>query len=293
MAEWKGKTRGGTVGYGIFIALLKYCGLGSAYVLLLFVAPYFVLFAPRATAASWFYWRHIHHKGILASAWSVVRHFYRFGQIIVDKIAALAGFDKKFEYDFRNYERFLQILDSNTGVILIGAHFGNWEIGGQFFGDYGKKINVVMYDAEYQKIKDKIDQETGGRNYNVIPVNNNDLDSIFLIKDALDRNEYVCFQGDRFVNEDKLLCHDLLGREARFPAGPFLIASRLHLPVVFYFAEKESWHKYSFNFFFPESPVRGNGVKPEMQLLDQYISTLESRIAVHPEQWFNFYKFWN
>lgn len=292
MPEWKGKTRGGTTGYGIFIWLLKHCGLGAAYTLLLFVVPYFALFAPKATSACWQYWRKIHHKGFFESIWMILRHYYRFGQVIVDKISALAGFEKKFEYDFENYEHFLEILNGDTGVVMIGAHFGNWEIGGQFFGDYGKKINIVMFDAEYQKIKDQINKETGGRNYNVIPVNEDSMESIFKIKEVLDNKEYVCFMGDRFVNEDKVLKHDFMGKPAKFPAGPFLIASRLHLPVVFYFSEKESRYKYSFNFFFAEQPKRKPGEKPEQQLLDQYIGILESRVKIHPEQWFNFYHFW-
>ncbi len=292
MPEWKGKTRGGSLGYQIFISLLKHFGLRVTYVQLMLVVPYYILFAPKSTAASWYYWRHIHGKSRIKAFLLLFVHYFRFGQIIIDKIAALSGYDKKFKYEFHNYEKFLEILNGDTGVVMIGAHFGNWEMGGQFFGDYGKKINIVMYDAEYQKIKDKINNVTGGRHYQVIPVNDGDMSSVFLIKDALDRKEYVCFQGDRFMSENNLLRHSFLGHEARFPAGPFLVASRMHLPVVFYFAEKESVHRYSFNFFFANTPQRGGKTKPEMQLLEQYIDVLEQRIKVHPEQWFNFYQFW-
>lgn len=292
MPEWKGKTRGGSLGYRIFIALIKHCGLKSAYALLLLVVPYFVPFAPKSTRASWWYWRNIHHKGRLQSAWMVLKHYYRFGQIIIDKMAAPSGCDKNFKYDFNDYDRFLEILNSGKGVVMIGAHFGHWELGGQFFGDYSKKMNIVMFDAEYEKIKDQIEEFAGGRNYKVIAVNDDEMDTIFKIKLALDGGEYVCFQGDRHINDNKVLPHSLMGREAVFPAGPFLIASRMHLPVVFYFAEKEDTRRYSFNFFFPEAPKRGSGKKPEMQLLDQYVNVLEKRMAIHPEQWFNFYQFW-
>ena len=294
MPQWDGKTRGGSLGYRIFIALIKHCGIGAAYALLCLVVPYFVPFAPRATAASWDYWRRTHRRGLLASCLLVIRHYFSFGQVLIDKVAAVGGLDHKFEYTFNHYERFLDVLNSGKGVIMIGAHMGNWEIGGQFFGDYGKKINIVMYDAEYQKVKDQLNQAMGGRNYHVIAVGDDDMDTIFKIKQALDDNEYVCFQGDRYMGESKTLTTTFMGREARFPAGPFLIASRLRLPVVFYFAEKESRHSYSFNFFFPGAVSRtATGPKPEQKLLEQYTSVLESRMKVHPLQWFNFYKFWN
>jgi predicted LPLAT superfamily acyltransferase len=37
---------------------------------------------------------------------------------------------------------------------------------------------------------------------------------------------------------------------------------------------------------------RTKETKPEQLLLRQYVKVLESRLAEHPEQWFNFFKFW-
>ncbi len=295
MPEWKGKTRGGTAGYQILIWIMKHCGIHTVYAIVKYVVvPYFIPFAPKATAASWFYWRQIHHKSILKSFRMLFVHYYAFAQVLIDKIATLSGIDKKKTYDFKNYQTFLDLLNSGKGVVMIGAHFGNWEIGSQFFGNYAHKLNIVMYDVEYKKIKDKVEKETGGRSYKVIAVSrHDDLDSIFKIKAALNNGEYVCFQGDRYINEDKLLEHNFLGKKAKFPAGPFMVASRLHLPVVFYFCEKENKDKYSFNFSFAQEIIREKSKgKPEEQLLDQYIATLENEIAKHPEQWFNFYAFW-
>lgn len=292
MPEWKGKTRGGSFGYQFFIYLIKYFGLGAAYLFQSLVVIYFVFFAPRATTSSWFYWRKIHGKNRLQAIRMLYLHYYRFGQVLIDKIAALAGFSNKFQYDFYDYEAFLDVLNGDTGVVMIGAHFGNWEIGGQFFGKYAKKINIVMYDAEYQKIKDKLQRIMGYNTYRVIAVNEDSWSHVFAIKEALGRNEYVCFQGDRFVSEKHILKTLFLGKEAKFPAGPFQIASRFKVPVVFYFSEKESRYKYSFRFFFANPVKRNKEIKPEEALLSQYISVLESRVKIHPEQWFNFYSFW-
>lgn len=292
MSEWTGKSRGGNFGHSFFIALISHCGRGAAYLFLFCVIPYFVLFAPKATKASWRYWRRIHGLGRLASFRKLFLHYYRFGQIIIDKIAAVSGMDSHFEYDFCNYEAFLKVLDGGTGVVMIGAHLGNWEIGGQFFGDYAPKLNLVMYDAEYQKIKAKMEDVMGEKAYHVIPVNEDEFSHVFKIKEALDNSEYVCFQGDRAVGEKHLLSARLMGKEAHFPAGPFQIASRFKVPVVFYFSEKENRDKYSFRFFIAEPVKRTKETKPEDALLAQYVAVLEERMKAHPEQWFNFYPFW-
>ena len=292
MPIWNGKTRGGSFGYRFFICLIKYFGLRSAYVFQRLIVLYYILFAPQATRSSWFYWRKIHKKSRLQALRWLYIHYYRFGQVIIDKVAALAGFSKKFKYNFHNYDAFLDILNSDTGVVLIGAHFGSWKIGELFFGNYAKKINIVMYDNEYQKIKDQLEMVMGVSSYQVIRIKEADWSHIFAIKEALDRKEYVCFQGDRFINEKHVFKESFLGKEACFPVGPFQIASRFNVPVVFYFSERERSYCYDFRFFLTDSFPKKDNLSPAKALLHQYIEVLESRIKEHPEQWFNFYPFW-
>jgi len=294
MPVWEGKTRGGSFGYRFFICLIKYIGVWSAYIFQCLIVLYYIPFAPKATRSSWFYWRKVHKKSRLQAVRMLYIHYYRFGQIIIDKIAALSGFCKKFRYVFHNYDAFLDILNSNTGVVLIGAHFGCWTIGESFFGNYAKKINVVMYDNEYQKIKENLKKVMGESAYQVIPIKDEDWSHIFAIKDALDRKEYVCFQGDRFLNEKHVFNELFLGKEACFPVGPFQIASRFNVPVVFYFSERGSRYCYDFRFFITDSHEKDGAPQSSsaQALLRQYIKVLESRIKEHPEQWFNFYPFW-
>lgn len=111
--------------------------------------------------------------------------------------------------------------------------------------------------------------------------------------DALDKKEYVCFQGDRYVNKDKLLTCSFMGKETYFPAGPFLLASRMKVPVVFYFAMREAGRTYHFHFHLTEKATRTKDKKPEQQLLEEYALTLENLLKQYPEQWFNYYKFWD
>ena len=46
-------------------------------------------------------------------------------------------------------------------------------------------------------------------------------------------------RANRYLNKEKLLTGTLLGQKAPFPAGPFLLGSRMKVPVVFYFAMRE------------------------------------------------------
>ena len=144
MSTWKGKTRGGTFGYLFFIYLIKYLGITAAYIFLSLVVLYFIPFAPKATKSTWFYARHILKYNRIRSLGMLLRNYYRLGQILIDKVAIGNGKVDQYRFEFERYPEFLQLLNSEQGVIMIGAHVGNWEIGVPFFDDYGKKINIVM-----------------------------------------------------------------------------------------------------------------------------------------------------
>ena len=94
--------------------------------------------------------------------------------------------------------------------------------------------------------------------------------------------------GDRYVNETKSLTHTLLGKEAKFPAGPFLLGSRLKVPVIFVYVMKETskhYHLYA-------RTTKGKYRDPNA-LLKSYIESLEWMLEKYPLQWFNYFNFWN
>ncbi|MCQ2202897.1 MAG: acyltransferase [Bacteroidales bacterium] len=294
MAEkkWSGKSRGGAFGTWFFVVTLKYLGVGAAYVLLAFVAPYFVLFAPKGRRAIMKYNREILGYGRWKSLWKVFVHFYVFGQTIIDKIALKHGIEKPYTFDYINYEEFLKVLDSGTGVIIIGAHVGSWEVGAPYFNKYGKDMNIVMLDGEYEQIKRVIEDGAEKQPFKIIPLGTDGLDSILKIKAALDRKEYVCFQGDRYMDEENSIEREFMGKKARFPKGLFQVAAKLGVPVVYYYAMRENGKRYSFSFEIANTESK-NSKERFGKIVDQYIETLEKTVKRHPQQWFNFYDFWS
>lgn len=293
MPSWKGKSRGGAFGHRFFIFLINKLGIRSAYAFLTLIVVYFIPFAPSATKASYSFFGKILGYSFPKTIKMLFLNYYRFGQILIDKVAVRSNSSDKYRYEFENYDRFLSVLNGNTGVIMIGAHVGNWEIGGTFFGEYASKINIVMFDAEYQKIKDVIDQNSEKPLYKVIPVSDQNFEHIYGIKEALENNEYICFQGDRFVSDNKSYEYDFFGKKAKFPAGPFYLAERYGVPVVFYFSIREKGMKYRFKFFVPDKSKNKDKKDGSRSLAQQYVTVLENIVREYPEQWFNFYDFWN
>ena len=287
--RWNGKSRGGRFGYLFFVYSIKWLGLGFAYGFLSFVVIYFIPFAPKATAAIWKYNRGRRRLGRLKSVIELYRHYYVFGQTLIDRMALKAGLVERYNFQFDNYERFLEIIDGRQGVVMIGAHVGCWETGSVFFGKYGKKIHIVMLDDEHKRIKRVVeDNSKEENNFKIIAVNQDPLALVLQIKEALDNGEYICFNGDRYMNEKETFRTRFMGAEALMPSGPFKIAAKCRVPVVFHYAMREK--KRTYRFIFSE-PALGHD-KP-VALLEQYAASLEHLLERYPRQWFNFYNFWN
>ncbi len=288
--QWSGKSRGGRFGYQFFVYTIRLLGIRCAYCFLAFIVIYFIPFAPKATRAIWRYNRQQRGLGVFASIKELYCHYYLFGQTLIDKIAMRGGLAERYRYEFDNYTRFLEILNSGQGVVMIGAHIGCWEAGAGFFGTYGKKINIVMLDAEHQQIKDVLEENANEQNnYSIIALNQNIIDAMLQMKVALNNGEYICFNGDRYIGADNTAEIEFMGSKALFPRGLFQIAAKCRVPVVFYYSMREPNCTYRFIF---EEPQLERKITPE-SLLEQYAKSLERIVAKYPRQWFNFYDFWN
>ena len=292
--KWEGRTRGGPFGYMFFILLVRIAGIWAAYAFLSLVVLYFIPFAPSQTRSCRMYARRILGMGKFRAALFPVRSYYAFGQSIIDRVVSSMGMRDRFGYSFDGHGKIMEYVRSGTGCIVIGAHVGSWQMGAQFFAPNGAKVNVAMYDNEYRNIKKVLERNTDQCQFNVIPVNEEDWSFLISITSAVRNGELVCFQGDRYMKEDRVFRAEFLGHEAEFPAGPFILAARLGCPVVFYYAMRGRGRNYRFIFRTPGMELADRGdMKEEEYIFRAYVASLESVVREYPEQWFNYYDFWN
>ena len=293
MSLWKGKTRGGTAGYRIFIFLLQKINIRFSYALLQVVAAYFWIFSNKRPLL-YFYQTRLNF-----SKWSSYKAIYKnyvmLGQCLLDKIVVMAGIENNFTYDFIGEEYLHELAENKSGGVLIGAHFGNWEIAGHLLKRINKKVHIVMLDAEHEKIKVLL-QNVSKEKLSVIPIKNN-FDHLFAVEHALANGELVAIHGDRFLSGAKTVSCSFLGEDALFPTGPFYMAAKFKVPVSFVSAIKTGKFHYRLNATKPENLTFTNKLKTRNQdlrkLIDPFVWNLEKLVKENPTQWFNFYQFWN
>lgn len=288
MSKWSGKSKGSVLGYKIFIFIIQKLNIKAAYSVLYFVALYYFLFSFKSSKSSYFYFREQHNRSIVSSLFSVYKHYYVFGQTLIDRFAISTGARNKFSYDFDGIEKINETLRAGKGGILISAHVGNFEIAEYFFGEleYAAKINLVTTNMEHAAIQ-KFLSNLGAESKIKFIIVDEDLSHIFKIHDALSNNEIICFTGDRYFPTAKTMEATILNDKAFFPAGTFQLASRLKVPVLFVYVMKERnahYHLYARTAVFK--------VRKSQDLLDEYTKSVSNILRKYPYQWFNFYDFW-
>lgn len=292
MSSWKGQTRGGVLGYKIFVWTLKFIGISFAYFLLYFVVTYFIFTSGKAFGSLYRYFHKIQKYSRFRSLISIYRNYYIFGQVLLDKLAMLAGFQSKFTFDFEG-EEYLRQMDK--GGLLISAHVGNWEIAGQLLNRLEKKINILLLDAEHQQIKMYLSDVLTNRNVNFIVIRE-DYSHLPEIKKAFEQREIIAIAGDRFIEGNKIMVFDFLGKPAPFPVGPVNIAARFRVPVSYVFAIKESKKHYHFY----ATPLRLVPFSLNLKKRDEFlrealgafVGAFEKIVRKYPLHWFNYYDFW-
>jgi predicted LPLAT superfamily acyltransferase len=289
MTQWEGKSKGTVSGYRIFVFLIRKTGIRSAYFILYFVAGWYFLFLKKSNRAIFYYFHKRLGYSWLRSKRLLYKSYFAFGQTIIDKVSIAAGLREKFTYEFDGVEILTSLLAEKKGGVLISAHIGNFEIAEQFFADIDVdfQINMVTTDLEDSAIKSYLESVTSRSAIKFIIVKD-DLSHIFEINAALSRNELVCFTGDRYFEGTKYFTEEFLGEKANFPAGPFLIASRLNVPVVFVYVMKEP--KLHYHLFARQAHTKH---RDEKALLKAYARDVESMVKRYPLQWFNYFDFWN
>lgn len=288
MSDWDGKSKGNLLGYKIFVFFIKNIGVRSAYFVLYFVAAYYFLFLWQTNKVTFYYL----HNRMGYSYWKAKRllysSYYVFGQTLIDKTAISAGMRDSFTYEFDGIETLKGLLAQKKGAVLISAHIGNFEISEFFLSEVSAdfRINLVTADMEQHAIKQYLESISLGTTVKFIKIQD-DLSHIYEINAALANNELVCFTGDRYFEHTKTLQAEFLGKEAHFPSGPFLIASRLRVPVVFVYVMKDK--NLHYHLYAREAVVKH---RDEQALLATYVESITGMLRRYPLQWFNYFDFW-
>ena len=291
MSSWKGKSKGKPLGYRIFVFVLKIGGVLPAYLLLRFVTLYYLLFSYKSTKSTFTYFHKRLNYSIIKSVYKVYINYNLLGQTLIDKVVIMSGIPNKFTFNLDGIDNLHHIAALKKGGLLLTAHIGNWETARHLLNEIDARINVVIFDGEDEGIKEYMESVVGKSVLNLIIIKD-DMSHIFEISNAFLNDELVCMPADRFLENNKTITMKFLGADARFPLGPFMLAAKFQVPVSFVYGMKEStFHYHFFASKVKEYPDLEQDAIVKQMMLD-FVDDMECKVKAYPEQWYNYYDFW-
>jgi len=268
-------------------------GRRAARLLLYPITLYFVISARAARRVSYEYLKRV--RGCPPHWWHVFRHFHCIAATILDRVYLLRGEFEHFDVTLHEKEILHRQIESGKGCILLGSHFGSFEVLrtlGVTQQDF--PLKVLMDIAHNQNITRFLDALNHKIASTVIVPDR--PDTLLRVKESLDAGFLVGMLGDRVSSGDKTTQCRFFGSPATFPAGPILIAAMMHCPVILFFGLYRGGKRYEIYFeHFADDVILNRDHRAEdiQHWMQRYAERLEHYARLAPYNWFNFYPFWD
>lgn len=288
--EWAGTTYGNGLMHRWLIASLRIMDVRLQYVFAaIFIVPVCLLRNPSC-GIIYRYLRFRIGYGRIKAAWKTYVNHCLFSQVVIDKFAMYAG--KRFEVEVSGYEHFQKLASRPEGFVQLSSHIGNYEIAGYTLTAREKKLNALVFFGEKASVMENRNAMFASTNISMIAIKP-DMSHLFDINEALRRGEIVSMPADRINGSPRFVERTFLGGKARFPFGPFSVATMRGLDVLAVNVMKVATKKYHI-YVTPLHYDKSAGRKEQMrQLSEAYVAELEDKVRRYPGQWYNFFEFWH
>lgn len=263
------------------IAICKVVPLPLIYGIVSLVIPFYMLIDRKGYRASYRFFRRIGYAPV-RSFFHVYLNEFNLGMVVVDRFAMYAG--RKFKMDYSQDKAVKEHLPDKGGFIMLSSHVGNYEMGGYTFKTNTKRMNALVYSGETKAVMEGREKLFRENNIRMVEVSE-DMSHLFTLVEALGNGEIVSMPADRVYGSGKYFLIPFLGGNARFPAGPFIFAEKMKVPVIGVIILKSGVHKYNVW-------TRELTPAPSEEMAREAVRLAEPIIRKHPDHWFNFFNIW-
>ena len=280
-AKWDGRTDGLPWMHRSLVWMLRYIPIGVFYAIMDVVILFYILFARSYSRAIYHYFHRIHSKGRFSSAAHTYRLFRQFGQVVIDRFAVYAG--RHFELEIDGNELVMEAMKKPESCIMLSSHVGNYEMAGYALHPT-KPMYAIMYGGEKAYVMEQRKREFERNGIHII-IPDEGFDYIYTLHNILESGSMLTLSADRNFGSPKTVRAEVLGREANLPRGPFSIAAMYEQTVLCVFVMKEKRRKYHIY-------VRELKGSDAASYARAFAKELTDVVSMYPDQWYNFYEFW-
>jgi len=255
------------------------------------IVGYFLLTSAAARRASHDFHRRIGRNG----GWGdYYRQLMNFAQSLVDRIFLLSGRLGAYSIRPSGRELLLECARQRRGAIILSAHFGSFEAGRALMRQQHEvDVHFVAWHSASPKIRGVLDELDPSLHRLLIDPTT--PDAIFRMREVVENGGLLAILGDRTAFGQKSVALDFLGEKVAFPAGPWLLAAALDCPIFLFLGLRTGSHTYEPQVELLAERIELAGGLRDPRLaghMQRYADRLAHFARRHPENWFNFYDFW-
>lgn len=231
-------------------------------------------------------------RRVRATRRRMLRHFgyywldlFRFAQLPAEE-------GRKHLAVVQGLERVEEILEEGSGVILLTAHLGNWELGSVLLGQDDWPVSVVYVEDRYPEAESFRSRLRRQGNVEEIPLELGSGWGSLPVLRSLRENRIVAMQGDRDF-DGRGMAAEFFGEKVRFPRGPFIVSLLTGAPIVPTFLTYTPDLEFRAEFHSPIRVARNGERESDLrQAAETWAGTLEEVVATYPDQWYTFFDYW-
>jgi len=279
------KQRGSGWSIKLVFNLYKLFGYKFIYYLMFPVTFFYALVASNVKEALQDYYKHL---GIPFSFWIYFEHLRIFAITMVDRF--ITKVDKE-SYTFLYDDRETPLKVFQNGTILLLSHFGGWAASSNVSRSHNM-LNIVMQEALMNSIKSIEEDINTNSSVNVIDLKQGTIRVSIEIANALMKDEIVAIMGDRASNDKATARIEFFGESANFNKNPFQIAYKTDKPIMVYFVIYKNIQTYKIEFLKIDMDKTKTEKEAIQIAMKTYVEFYEKILQKHPNQWLNFYHFW-
>lgn len=279
---------------GLLVWIARSLGRRAALAVLWPVTLYFFATAATARRAS---------RELLRAAlpqpprgYASFRHFLTFSTCTLDRVFLLTEKHRDLRVRIHKPPGFSRKAVYSRGGLLLTSHLGSFEAL-RIHGVLTKKLplRIVIDRAHSPMLMAMLERLNPRLAADSIDASQRGPELVLAIKQALEGGHLVGLMADRVRAGEAAVTVEFLGRPARLPCAPWILAGTLGVPVHLGFAVYRGGGVYDayletlFDHIELPRHSRSQAIAAYAQI---YADRLAERTRDAPYNWFNFYDFW-
>ena len=189
----------------------------------------------------------------------------------------------------KGLDNYTNACNEGKGVLLFGAHFGNWEIGNAALAIVTRPLSFVYRILDNRLLEGIVTTVRASCGNTSLPKENAMRQMIRLLK----KDTTISLLIDQNVDWYEGVFVDFFGRKACTTSGLALLAMHTGAPVLPFFSTRLPDGKYSLEIGKKVDIIRSENRESDILVNTQIFNNiLEEHIRKYPEQWFWVHQRW-